>query len=469
MKKATSLPEILIHLRPKGDAPLGVQVESGLRQAIQSGRLSAGTLLPATRILAGDLGISRGVVIEAYEQLLAEGYLIARRGSATRVARRCAEGVTTAAAESVSAPAYLYDFRPGLPDPSLFPRRAWLISMRRALNAAPGGAFEYPDSRGIESARMELAAYLNRARATMTRPERITISTGFAQGIRLICRALRQRGVKSIAVEDPGHIDQCADIDAEGLEKIRIPVDHDGLRTDLLSRTRAGAVLVTPAHQYPTGAVLAPPRRAALLDWSAERNAFIIEDDYDGEYRYDREPIGSLQGLAPDRVIYVGTASKMLSPALRLGWLLLPPDLANAVAQAKLEADRGSPVFDQLALADFLHRGELDRHLRKTRLIYRARRDQLMEAVRTHLPRLRARGVAAGFHVMIELGPDADEKQIIKAAAMQSIRVSGASIYRSKPGSGPPALVLGYGALQEGAIDDGVMLLASVLKEHGVR
>src|SRR5215510_9936271 len=281
MKRATSSPEILIRITSSSDASLRLQVESGLRQAIQSGRLSEGTLLPATRILATDLGISRGVVIEAYEQLLAEGYLTARRGSATRVARRCADGVADSAVESVTTTVHRYDFRPGLPDLSLFPRRAWLISMRSALNGASRGVFDYPDARGIESARAALAAYLNRARATMISPDRITICTGFAQGIRLVCRALRERGIRRIAVEDPGHIDQCADIDAEGLEKIRIPVDHDGLRTDLLSRTRAGAVLVTPAHQYPTGAVLAPHRRSALLDWSAEHGAFIIEDDYD--------------------------------------------------------------------------------------------------------------------------------------------------------------------------------------------
>jgi GntR family transcriptional regulator/MocR family aminotransferase len=226
---------------------------------------------------------------------------------------------------------------------------------------------------------------------------------------------------------------------------------------------------VTPAHQYPTGAVLAPERRAALLDWSSQRGAFIIEDDYDAEYRYDREPIGSLQGLAPDRVVYMGTASKMLSPALRLAWLALPADLANGVRRAKLEADRGSPVLDQLALTDFLNRGELDRHLRKTRLIYRARRDELMDALRTYLPHIRAHGVAAGLHVMIELGRDADEQKIVEAAARQSIRICGASIYRAKRDAGPPALVLGYGALQEGTVDEAVRILATVLREHDVR
>jgi GntR family transcriptional regulator/MocR family aminotransferase len=464
MKRTTSSPEFLIRLIEDNNVPLRLQVESGLRQAIHVGRLAAGTLLPASRVLAADLGISRGVVIEAYEQLLAEGYLSARRGSATRVARRCTESEPSPTVEP--APSYRYDFRPGVPDPSLFPRRAWLGAMRRAIEAAPDVELDYPDPRGIESTRTELAAYLNRARATVARPDSIAICTGFAQGIRLLCRALSERGVRSIAVEDPGHIDQCAFIDGEGLKKVRIPVDHDGLRIDLLARTNVSAVLVTPAHQYPTGAVLAPARRAALLDWAARRDAFIIEDDYDAEYRYDREPVGSLQGLAPDRVVYMGTASKMLSPSLRLAWMVIPPALATGVRQAKMEADRGSPVFDQLALADFLKRGELDRHLRKTRLIYRARRDELMRSLLRYLPHLQARGVAAGLHVMIDLAVDADERRIVQAAAKQSMRLCGASIYRSKPDAGPPALVLGYATLQVDGVDDAVRRLATMLREH---
>jgi GntR family transcriptional regulator/MocR family aminotransferase len=340
------------------------------------------------------------------------------------------------------------------------------MSMRRALDGAPASTFDYPDPRGIQTTRAELAAYLNRARATVARSDRIALCTGFAQGIRLICRALRERGVRSIAIEEPGHIDQCAYIDEEGIKKIRIPVDHDGLRTDLLARTQAGAVLVAPAHQYPTGAVLAPDRRAALLDWSLRRGAFIIEDDYDAEYRYDREPIGCLQGLAPDRVVYMGTASKMLSPALRLGWLVHPLDLADGIRRSKLEADRGSPVFDQLALADFLNRGELDRHLRKTRLIYRARRDELIDALHTHLPHLRLHGIAAGLHLLVELSPGADEERIVQAAARESIRLCGARIYRSKPNAGPPALVLGYASLPEGTIGEAVRRLSSVLRQH---
>jgi GntR family transcriptional regulator/MocR family aminotransferase len=227
-------------------------------------------------------------------------------------------------------------------------------------------------------------------------------------------------------------------------------------------------VLVTPAHQYPTGAVLAPQRRAALLDWVAQRRAIIIEDDYDAEYRYDREPIGSLQGRAPDRVIYIGTASKVLAPALRLGWLALPPDLVADAIDAKRSADHSSPVFDQLALADFIERGELDRHVRRTRLIYRSRRDRLVAALAKHLPNLKPRGIAAGLHMMVELPAGADERKIVEAAARKSIFLIGVRSYRENVEAGPAALLLGFGWLTETRIDDAVRRLGGVLREHDV-
>ncbi len=465
MKRATS-PELLVPLTSTANVPLRVQVERGLRQAIQGGQLSAGAVLPSTRVLAADLGISRGVVIGAYEQLLAEGYLSARRGSATRVALRRPGNRAAAAPTPAVTAAFQFDFRPGVPDLSLFPRRAWLSSVRRAVTAAPDLAFDYPDPRGVTPARTVLAAYLNRVRAGAVRADRMVLCTGVGQGLGLVCQALRSRGVRTLAVEDPGHVHEYAHL-AAGLEKIPIPVDADGLRTDLLPGTQAGAVLVTPAHQLPTGAVLAPQRRAALLEWAARRRAFVIEDDYDAEYRYDREPIGSLQGLAPDRVVYMGTASKTLSPALRLAWLVLPPDLVDDVARAKLEADRGSPALDQLALADFIDRGELDRHLRKTRQVYRRRRDRLMAALATHLPELRPRGIAAGLHLMIELTPGADEREIVAAAAGRSIRL--AAVGRWRATAGPPALFLGYGGLKESVIPEAVRQLALLLREHDAR
>jgi GntR family transcriptional regulator/MocR family aminotransferase len=465
MKRSTS-PELLVPLQPSADVSLRLQLERGLRHAIQSGRLPAGAPLPSTRVLAADLGISRGVVIGAYEQLLAEGYVDARRGSATRVARRRPEPSSAVTVPSQVAQAFRYDFRPGMPDLSLFPRPVWLSSMRRTLAAASHLALDYPDPRGMLPARTALAEYLNRVRATLTQADRIVLCSGVAQGLRLVSEVLRARGLRSLAVEDPGYANQHVDTAAHHLEKIPIPVDADGLRIDLLEGTRAGAVVVTPAHQHPTGAVLAPQRRSALLDWAIRRRAIIIEDDYDAEYRYDREPIGSLQGLAPEHVVYMGTASKVLSPALRLAWMALPADLVEGIAHAKLLADRGSPALDQLALADFLNRGELDRHLRRTRQIYRGRRDSLIAALGMHLPELRPQGIAAGLHLMIDLDPGADEESIVAAAAKRSIRLLGVGPHRSVPEAGPPALLLGYGGLPESVIPEAVGRLASLLHEQ---
>jgi GntR family transcriptional regulator / MocR family aminotransferase len=463
LKRATSSPELLLDLAPETEVPLRLQVERGLRQAIRSGRLPAGALLPSTRVLATDLGISRGVVLNAYEQLLAEGYLVAERGSATRVAERCVR----CDEEEVVAPnaitTYKFDFRPGVPDPSLFPRTAWLNAIRRTVSVEPAPIFDYPDPRGIERARSSISAYLNRARAAVTRSDRIVLCNGFAQGVRLVAQALRERGVKKIAVEDPIDVDQDVYLSAEGLQQVRVSVDEDGLRVDVLSRSDAGAVMVTPAHQYPTGAVMSPERRTALLEWAVQRHAIIIEDDYDAEYRYDREPIGSLQGRVPDSVAYVGTTSKMLSPALRLGWIALPPQLMAAVTRIKFAADRGSPALDQLALADFLDRGELDKHLRKTRQIYRRRRDALVDALHHYLPKLRVRGVAAGLHLMLDLDRSANEKKIVEQAARESMRVVGSQSFRTNQKHQSPALVLGYGRIDESRIAEGVSRLAGII------
>jgi len=455
MKRTTSSTELLLRINRSARVPLCVQLERELRRAIQTGRLKAGALLPSTRALAADFEVSRGVVVEAYEQLLAEGYLRAHHGSATLVAgRRMID--REARLKEIAPFSPRYDFRPGVPDLSLFPRRAWVAALRRAFASLPDAALDYPDPRGTAPARRALATYLNRARATVTREDRVVFCNGSAQGIGLLSVVLRDRGVRRIAVEDPGYADQCTSIQASGLETPRVPVDDRGLCVDRLRRLDVGAVLVTPAHQYPTGSVLSPERRAALLEWAAKQRAVIIEDDYDAEYRYDREPIGALQGLAPERVVYVGSASKVLSPALRLGWLVVPPDLVADVTRAKRQADNGSATPEQFALAEFIETGAFDSHLRRTRQIYRRRRDALVTSLHKHFPDLRLRGVAAGLHVLIELDRGVDERAVIAAAARQSIRVYGGGAYRAKPLAGPPAILVGYGGLPESTIPEAV-------------
>ncbi len=464
MDRTTSAPELLLKIKRGAGFPLRAQLEGELRDAIRNGRLRVGAELPSTRALAADLGVSRGIVVEAYEQLLAEGYLVARQGSATAVAA-CRRDVARAADVEPVVAAPRFDFRPGMPDVSQFPRRAWLASVRRVLGTATHASLGYPDHRGPAPVRRALAAYLNRARGTVVQPDRIVMCTGFSQGFRLVCQALRARGVRSIATEDPSNDAPIVALQAMDLHAVPIPVDRHGIFVDRLEASDARAVLITPAHQFPTGSVLAPERRAALVDWAVRRRALVIEDDYDAEYRYDREPIGAVQGIAPDHVAYVGTASKTLAPALRLGWLALPSDLVEDVARLKYQADHGSPVLEQLALADFIERGELDRHLRKTRLRYRKRRDILVAALRASLPRLEISGIAAGLHLVLSLGPRADEKAIVAAAASMSVAVRGLSSYRARSRL-PPALVLGYGAIADRAIAEGIKRLASVLEQY---
>jgi GntR family transcriptional regulator/MocR family aminotransferase len=465
MKRTTSSPELWLRVVRRGPVPLRLQLERELRQAVQTGRLQPGARLPSTRRLALDLGLGRGSVVEAYEQLLAEGYLTARRGSTTRVAMRATIAAPPAPA-GPPVPRLRYDFRPGLPDGAAFPRPAWLASLRRALAAATDASLGYPDPRGPEPVRAALTAYLNRTRATVARADLVVMCTGFTQGLRLVCGALRERGARRLAVEEPCHAEQRALVEAAGLRAVPIGVDDGGLRVDRLDRADVDAVLLAPAHQFPTGAVLAPERRMVLLDWAARRRAFVIEDDYDAEYRYDREPVGALHGLAPDRVVYAGSASKTLAPALRLGWLLLPPGLVDAVARAKRQDDLGSPALEQLAYADFLACGELDRHLRRTRLVYRSRRDALIGALEAALPGLRVHGVAAGLHLMVELCGLASERDVVAAAARRSVGVYPVGAHRARPRTGPPALVLGYGAMPEPAITAGIAELAAAL--HGL-
>jgi GntR family transcriptional regulator / MocR family aminotransferase len=266
---------------------------------------------------------------------------------------------------------------------------------------------------------------------------------------------LLARGARTVAVEAFGHRLHRELIASSGLAVTTIGVDDRGAVVDEL----ADAVLLTPAHQFPLGVVLAPGRRAALIDWAARTGAFVLEDDYDAEYRYDRAPVGAVQGLAPQQVVYAGSVSKTLAPGLRLGWLAAPEALAEAVTTAKATDDLGTPVVEQLALADFLERGELDRHLRRTRTVYRSRRDALVAALERQLPGCSPAGVAAGLHLVVHLPPDADEAAILERARARGVGLYGLSEHRIEPG--PPALLLGYGRIAEPAIERAVTELAA--------
>ncbi|GAA0987640.1 PLP-dependent aminotransferase family protein [Acrocarpospora macrocephala] len=378
------------------------QIARELRESVRCGRLDPGARLPASRDLARDLGVSRGVVVEAYEQLVAEGFLESRIGAGTRVA------VTAGRSErepSVIPPEASFAHRPTSPDLGAFPRRAWSAALRQVLATLPNDGLDYGDPGGVLELRVELAAYLRRVRAADVTPGDIVIVTGVAQGLSLLVTVLAQAKGRPIvlATESPTSARQEPLLRRAGADLVGVPVDDEGVDVQALTRTGAEAVLVTPAHHYPTGVVLSPRRRAELVAWAAATGATIMEDDYDAEFRFDRDPVGCLQGLAPGHVVFAGSVSKALAPGLRLGWLAAPPALARAVRLARAELDLGSPVIDQHTLAHFIRSGGYERHLRRMRREYRTRRDALVQALAEHFPDIRVRGISAGLHLYAEL------------------------------------------------------------------
>ncbi|MGA9876478.1 MAG: PLP-dependent aminotransferase family protein [Solirubrobacteraceae bacterium] len=455
-------PELLVELDRNDELPLHEQIERSLREQIRSGRLPANTRLPSTRGLAAELGISRGVVTEAYGQLAAEGYLTTSQGAPVQVAKAVRATSERPPARSLLQ-SFSYNFHPGLPDLVAFPREAWLRSLRAALRDSPLDSLGYGDPRGLPALRESLAAYLGRVRGMDADPEHMLVCTGFMQGFSLLCRALRKRGIEQVALEDPGWHPHRLIVEEAGLKVVPIPVDEDGLRVDALAATDAMAVLVTPAHQFPTGTVLAPERRAALIEW-AEDDRLIVEDDYDSEYRYDRVAVGALQGLAPERVAYIGSASKRLAPGMRLGWMLVPSWLTWELSAAKTIEDYGSEIVGQLALRDFIARGELDRHLRRMRLRYQHRREVLLEALDRWLPDGRVSGADAGLFELVGLPEQTHESLLLRAAGERGVGAEGLALHRFAP-DGPPGVLLGYGNLSEPAIEQGVRLLGEVYRQ----
>jgi GntR family transcriptional regulator / MocR family aminotransferase len=456
-------PELMLRLDRSRSEPLHSQLERELREAIRNGRLRGGERLPSSRALAAELGLSRGLVLDSYRQLQAEGYLTARTGSATRVASP-AQPPLRPAPKAKPAERLAIDFLPGVPDLTSFPRRDWAWAVRESCRRAAAPELGYGDPRGSRRLREVLASYLRRVRAAAAEPEQIVVSSGYAQGLNLILRTLARTGIRRVAIEDPGDLSNGAVSRRTGLEVIPIPVDQEGIVTEELAATDARAVVLTPAHQSPTGVVLAPERRLALLAWAAERKATIIEDDYDAEFRYGSEPIGSLHGLDPERVVLMGTVSKSLAPTLRLGWLVCPPALVETVAEEKLLADRGSPGLDQLALAALLESGRYDRHLRRMRSVYADRRDVLVRALADHCPDVEVHGLAAGFHAVARLPERLDEDAVVAAARARSIGLHGMSEFRSHRSTCPPELVLGFGNLTTDAIERGIREIRDLIR-----
>jgi len=424
-------------------------LEEALREAVRSGRLAGGTRLPSSRALAADLGVSRNTVADAYGQLAAEGWLTAAHGSGTRVAETV-RPAPPSPAPAVRARQARFDLRAGAPDVASFPRSGWLGALRRALAAAPAASLGYGDLRGVEPARAALAAYHARARGVRADPERVVFCSGFAQGLDLLCRTLRG----TVAVEAFGHRLHHQAIAANGLRVATVPVDERGAVLDTLGR--AAAALLTPAHQFPLGMTLAAERRLQAVGWGG----VVIEDDYDGEFRYDQRPVGALQALAPDRVVYAGTASKSLAPGVRLAWLVLPERLLEPVVEARRLVG-GPSALEQLALAELIRSGAYDRHVRRMRQAYRRRRDRLVAALPAGA---RATGIGAGQHVVVELPPGRSEQETVARAAARGLLLEGLGSFAAPGAEHPPALVVGYGTPPEHAFDAAVGALRTLLR-----
>ena len=461
-----------LHLDVDLDASrLGRSLEDALRAAIRDGRLPTGTRLPSSRALAADLGIARNTVADAFGQLVAEGWLTARTGAGTFVT----DVATPPAAKAAPVPALpgsgsrrgaRYDLHPGVPDLSAFPRREWLAATRRALASAPDHLLTYPDPRGVPPLREALAGYLARSRGVSADPERIVVCAGFMHGLAVLAQVLSARGARSVAVESYCLPEHNAVLSRAGLRRAPLPADARGAVPADVSLNAAGAALLTPAHQFPLGMTLAPARRRMFAEWAAGTGAAVIEDDYDGEFRYDRHPVGAMQSLAPDHVVYGGTASKALAPGLRLGWLVVPGRLLDEVVTAARLAG-GPDAVSQLTLAEFITSGGYDRQVRHARLAYRRRRDRLVAALGQAAPLARVTGIAAGLHAVVELAPGRAEADAIASAQRHGVGVSGLSQFAADGSKGqhPPALVVGYATPPPHAYTTAIARLAAALAE----
>ena len=462
MNESSQPTELLLSVSKDARGTLGSQIEGQLRSRIRDGALRAGTPLPSTRDLARQLGISRRVVVDAYGQLTAEGYLSVRQGARPRVAAPAVGASPAPAGPPPGTTELRFDFRPSMPDVTTFPRAVWARCLRTAATTITDADLSYGDPRGVEALRVALADYLGRVRGVVAATENVVITSGYTQALAVVCRALAETGARHIALESPADPEYGMIAARAGLDPVSVAVDADGIQVDLLRAANPDAVAVTPAHQHPTGAVLSSARRTDLVAWLRERGAIAVEDDYDAEYRYDRAAVGAVQGLEPDRVVYAGSASKTLAPALRLGWLVVPSALLGAVRDEKLLTDRGTARIEQLAFTDFLTSGHLDRHLRRMRLRYGARREALVAALADALPGATVHGIAAGLHLTVELPRGDDEQAIREEALERRIALSTMSDYGAH--ACPPTLMLGYGHLPEAAVRPGVRGLAEAIR-----
>jgi len=460
--------DLLLAVDRSAATPLRAQLEDAIRSAVREGRLVAGTALPSTRALAAELGVSRGVVVEAFGQLAADGFLQIHRGGATRVAHvpppvhGPPSGPTAPATAPPAAPS-AFDLLPMSGDLVGFPRRAWGRAIRGVVDATPAPGLSYGDPRGPERARTVLAAYLGRSRGVLATPDTTALTAGVTEGIGTLARALAATGARRIAVEDPGFAPHRRTLQDAGLLPVPVAVDAGGLRVELLDGAGVDAVLVTPAHQAPTGRPLSPERRTALVRWASEHGAVVLEDDYDGEFRYDRQAVGALQALAPDHVAYCGSVSKTLAPALRIGWVVAPAPLLDAATRLRLIATGGTAALEPLALAAMIDDGDYDRHLRGRRRVYAARRRVVEQAVLDLLPDGEPIGIPAGLSVPVLLPPALDPVGLAAAAHRRGVLVAVVPVVLD--GREHTLVQIGFGRQAESGLRRAVGLLADAVAE----
>jgi GntR family transcriptional regulator / MocR family aminotransferase len=424
-------------------------LERALRDAIVAGRVATGARLPASRGLAADLGIARTTVSEVYAQLAAEGWLESRVGAGTWVAETAPAAPGQAEADAAEPDGRLRPYSGGYPDASLFPRAEWAAAARRAADGATLAELGYPDPRGSLRLRRELASYLRRTRGADASAERIVIGQGFSGLLALTCRAMTAAGARRLAIEEYGHRAHREIAAAAGLELVPVPVDGEGADVTRLGPGIDG-VLLTPAHQFPTGVPLSPPRRRAVIAWAQATGGLVIEDDYDGEFRYERRAVGALQAMAPDHVAYIGTASKALTPAVGLAWAVLPKTrLAGVIAQRSVLSEPRD-ALNQLTLAEFVAAHSYDRHVRRMRAEYRRRRERLAARLAARVPAARLAGVPAGIQALVILPAGSDPELAVAAGlrsglSFQALYEYAAGAASHPPASHPAAVVLGFG------------------------
>jgi GntR family transcriptional regulator/MocR family aminotransferase len=458
----------IVHLEPVPPKQRRRALEGSLRAAIRSGRLAAGTRLPSTRALAGDLGLARTTVLEAYQQLEIEGYLRARRGAGTWVAELGvgARPRAVAAAEAPSSPRF--SFNPGLPDLTAFPHNAWAKGLLEGLRSLPHTSLGYGDPRGHPELRAALADYLSRARAVVADPDLVIVCAGFSHSLSLVARVLHARGARTMAMEDPCLAWHRDIVTRAGFDVAPLEVDGQGANTEVLADVHANAVVLAPAHQFPLGCVLSPRRRAAAIAWARATGGLVIEDDYDAELRYDREPVGALQQLDPDHVVFAGTLSKTLAPGLRLGWVVVPEPLVEPIVRVRRAEDVHVPVTEQIAFARLLASGGFERHLRRLRRRYRRRRERVLEMLAQRAPAATAIGVSAGLRVLLRLprpGPSA--ASLVRRGAERSLGLFpvGPCYHAGQSPDGGDGVVLGYAALPEHDFEPGLRSLGDLLAD----